>query len=301
MTGGRAELIFAPGASRAVVEVDAASVVLQVPMPLAAGLARETVFRGECARFSDGFQLVENGGFLAGACVAPAELVPREAAVFLYDALFKVIGDRALYRIWNYVPQINACASGVENYREFNAGRLEAYRRHFGDELRHRLPAASALGTQGSGMALAFIAGSAEPVHFENPEQVPACDYPEDYGPQPPAFARGTRVASASGTHWFLAGTASIKGHITIGQNCAEQMALTLDNIAIMERAMSLPADAESRWKVFVRSAADMDDCRKLFAAAKPSAISSAMFLQADICRSSLLLEIEAAYSTNRA
>jgi hypothetical protein len=269
-------------------------------MPLISGPVRERIFRGETSRKCGPFHLVEGGGFLAGACVAPEELGPREAAAYLYDAVFEIIGGRPLCRIWNYVPRINDCDSGEENYREFNAGRLDAFVRRYGAEFRPRLPAASALGTKRGAMAIAFLAGTVTPEHFENPEQVPACDYPEDYGPQPPAFSRGTRVTSPLGMRWFLAGTASIKGHLSLGGTCAEQMATTLDNIAIMERAMALPADVESRWKVFVRNAADVEQCMRLFAEAKPAAVRDAMFLHADICRSSLLLEIEAVYSSIR-
>ena len=301
MTGGTKELIFAPGAESAVIEEQGDATILHVPMPLISGPARERIFRGESVRKAGDFHLVEGGRFLAGACVAPATLGPREAAAHLYDALFRAIDGRPLCRIWNYVPRINDCDFGEENYREFNAGRLDAFVRHYGEEFRPRLPAASALGTKTGGMAVAFLAGTEMPEHFENPEQVPACDYPEDYGPQPPAFSRGTRVASPLGMRWFLAGTASIKGHLSLGGTCAEQMATTLDNIAIMERAMALPAGVESRWKVFVRNAADVEQCKRLFAEARPAAMLDTMFLHADICRSSLLLEIEAVYSSIRA
>lgn len=146
-------------------------------------------------------------------------------------------------------------------------------------------------------MALAFLAGMESPQHFENPEQVPACEYPADYGTQPPAFARGTCIQSKDRTRWFLAGTASIKGHATVGKTCEEQVALTLDNIRLMERTMSLPSGVERSWKVFVRHASDIAKVRELFNAAYPADADHAMFLHADICRSSLLVEIEGVFS----
>jgi chorismate lyase / 3-hydroxybenzoate synthase len=297
MTQGGAELIFTPDCKSAEVQTSASKVELRVPMPLAAGAPHEVVFRGTSVVKGDVFHVVEGAGFIAGAAVAPDDFSPRESAAFLYDAMFRVIGDRPLCRVWNYIPRINAIENGEENYREFNAGRLESFRRQYGREFRPRLPAASALGTQSGGMALAFLAGSEIPQHFENPEQVPACDYPLDYGPQPPAFARGTRIESTNRVRWFLAGTASIKGHTTVGADCAEQMRLTLDNIRLMERAMSLPADAARAWKVFVRNAGDIAECRSIFSAAYPTFSETTMFLQADICRSSLLVEIEGDFS----
>ena len=292
-----AALVFSPGAGTAAVHLENDRVVLAVATPHHGGPKSETVFRGETARASGVFQLVEDNTWLAGAAVAPVEMPPREAAAFLYAQLFRIIGGRRLIRVWNYIPKINEMTGGEENYREFNAGRLDAFLSNYGEGFRPRLPAASALGTQAGGLALAFLAGEGEPIHFENPEQVPACDYPRDYGVQPPAFARGTRVQIGGETHWFLAGTASIKGHLTVGQTCAEQLGLTLDNILLMERTMALPSDVKSAWKVFVRRPSDIPLCQKVFAATYPGASGSTMFLQADICRSELLVEIEAVYA----
>ena len=297
MTKGSAELIFAPGAATASVISGAENTVLCVPMPLHGGPVRETFFRGDTSRIDGAIHLVEGAGFISGAAVAPEKLSPRDSAAFLYNEMFRIIGDRPLCRVWNYIPSINESSGDDENYREFNAGRLDAFRRHYGPEFRPQLPAASALGTQSGGMALAFLAGTESPQHFENPEQIPACDYPVEYGSQPPAFARGTRIQSADRVRWFLAGTASIKGHATVGATCAEQMTLTLDNIRLMERTMSLPAGVARSWKVFVRNAADIAEVRTQFAAAYPA--EKAMFLNADICRRSLLLEIEGVFSND--
>lgn len=291
-----AELVFIPGASTASVASENERITLAVPAPLHGGPNSECVFRGKTVKKSGSFHLVESDSFIAGAAVAPSHMPPREASAILYDELFRIIGDRQLIRVWNYIPQINEVRDGEENYRAFNAGRLEAFRRRYGAQFRPRLPAASALGTQAGGLALAFLAGAEAPVHFENPEQVPACEYPADYGMLPPAFARGTRAHIGGETHWFLAGTASIKGHLTLGQTCAEQLGLTLDNIRLMQRTMSLPPNVESKWKVFVRRVEDMDECRRIFTAAYPDASEHTMFVQADICRSELLVEIEAAF-----
>ena len=293
-----AELIFAPGADEASLRVSDGCLFLNVPMPRHSGPNSESILRGTIGRTDGAFQLVERDTFLAGAAVAPKEMSPRGAASFLYDELFRVMGGMHLCRVWNYVPHINGANVGDENYREFNAGRLDAFRKHYGAEFRPRLPAASALGTQSGAMALAFLASSEKPVHFENPEQIPACDYPKDYGQQPPAFARGTRMEFDGVSRWFLAGTASIKGHLTLGQTCAEQLSLTLDNIRLMKWAMTVPSDAKADWKVFVRHARDIDECRAIFGKAYPEDLKRAMFLQADICRSCLLVEIEAVFSS---
>lgn len=301
MTEGIAELIFAPGAETSSIVSTGAQTVLNVPMPLHGGPPRERFFRGDSARVDGVFHLVNGAEFVSGAAVAPASLSPRESAAFLYDEMFRIIGEQPLCRVWNYIPHINGSSDGEENYREFNAGRLDSFRRRYGVAFRPQLPAASALGSQGGGMALAFLAGNESPEHFENPEQVPACDYPADYGAQPPAFARGTRIQSKDRIRWFLAGTASIKGHATVGTTAAEQMALTLDNIRLMERTMALPAGVQRSWKVFVRNVTDIAEIRALFTAAYPDDAGSAMFLHADICRSSLLVEIEGVFSLGTA
>jgi chorismate lyase/3-hydroxybenzoate synthase len=131
---------------------------------------------------------------------------------------------------------------------------------------------------------------------MENPEQIPAFQYPAEYGSTPPSFARGTVVSAPAGPAWFLSGTASIKGHATCGGDFATQASLTLDNVRLMFQRMALPPGLGGPWKIFLRHSSDLNAAQAALNEAFPDATTGAMFLEADICRSSLLLEMEATF-----
>lgn len=288
-------MIFRPGARYTRVLREGQALILEVPMPWLAGPCEEILAHGTPVHEEDGFLITQEGDLVAGVALAPPGLDLREAARSLYARLLNRLGGQSLYRIWNYVPQINQDVHGQENYRAFNAGRHDAFLTGYGPDFAQRLPAASALGIQGDRLALCFLAGPAPARHFENPEQVPAFQYPAEYGPTPPSFARGTVVRHSCGQSWFLSGTASIKGHASLGNGFAGQARLTFDNVRLMFERMDLPQGTAGTWKIFLRNRQDLAAAQAAFAEAFPEA-GEAMFLEADICRSSLLLEVEATF-----
>jgi hypothetical protein len=102
----------------------------------------------------------------------------------LYERILGVTRGRYLCRIWNYVPEINTLTAGLENYHEFCQGRWLAFEAALGGEFQPQLPAASAVGYNARHIKVIFVAGETPPVHFENPEQVPAYLYPAEHGPR---------------------------------------------------------------------------------------------------------------------
>src|SRR6185369_4357459 len=102
---------------------------------------------------------------------------------------------------------INESGPGeMENYRIFCRGRSLAFERHFCAGFKARLPAASAVGSKSSALTVAFAASTRPPRHVENPLQVPAYDYPGEYGPRAPSFARATIVPGANDATVFISG-----------------------------------------------------------------------------------------------
>ena len=288
------QLIVRTGAAQTRVVTEANRVVLELAMPLLAGPDFEVIASGADFSRHGRLHLLRGPGLIAGVGLADPGLPPREAARSLYAALLEQLDGHHLHRVWNYLPEINREVNGVENYRAFNTGRYEAFTGHFGPDFQPRLPAASAVGTVGGSLAVAFLAGTGLTRHFENPEQVPSVEYPSDYGLVPPAFARGTVVEGPAGHSWFLSGTASIKGHATLGSEIEEQARLTFDNVQIMFQRMGLPEKVAASWKIFLRHAHDLPAARAAFETAFPTYAGDAMFVLADICRSGLLLEVEA-------
>jgi enamine deaminase RidA (YjgF/YER057c/UK114 family) len=235
--------------------------------------------------------------------VAAAPSALHAATVGVYRdicATLDAVGYPHLLRIWNYLPDINLDSRGSERYRQFNSARQTALR-EAGKPLTGNVPAASALGaSHGSPLLVYFLAGRAAPVYIENPRQVSAYRYPRQYGPHSPVFSRATLLRQRGSLTLFISGTASIVGHrsIHVG-DIAAQTRETLANIeALLEEANRVEPGARFTLaslalKVYVRRPADLPAIRaQLAARLGPS--QPVIYLQADICRQDLLVEIEA-------
>jgi chorismate lyase/3-hydroxybenzoate synthase len=205
-----------------------------------------------------------------------------------------------LLRVWNYLPHINRDSNGLERYRQFNTARQHALRES-GRALEGNVPAASALGAPGdSPVVVYFLAGRSAPTFVENPRQVSAYHYPPQYGRHRPVFSRATLARQPGGLALFISGTASIVGHrsLHIGDTAA-QTRETLTNIeALLGEANRVARGAcfelgNLACKVYVRRPTDLAVIQdELTATLGPTA--RAIYLQADICRQDLLVEIEA-------
>lgn len=116
-----------------------------------------------------------------------------EAAAYrLYADVFAALDAHSsahhLLRLWNYVPGINDEGQELEHYRHFNVGRQRAFI-DAGRSAFEGSPAACALGTKMGPLSVFFLAGPKAPLSIENPRQVSAYRYPDQYGPRSP-FSR---------------------------------------------------------------------------------------------------------------
>ncbi|HEY0155815.1 MAG TPA: Rid family hydrolase [Thermoanaerobaculia bacterium] len=215
----------------------------------------------------------------------PLEQVSRE----LYRRLIadaREAGFPYFVRMWNYVGGINEDDGMEERYKLFCAGRHDA----FVDAGYHHdvdLPAASAVGMPGRGVITYYLAAREPGTQVENPRQVAAYNYPPQYGVKSPSFSRATVW---NGTV-FVSGTSSVIGHATAhAGDVASQLDETLRNIdAVLAQTGRSLADVTSA-KTYVRRAADYDEIARRLGGTLPNNI----YVEADICRADLLLEIEA-------
>lgn len=202
-----------------------------------------------------------------------------------------------LLRVWNYMPSINDEYDGIERYRRFCLGRYDALLQD-GEFEETGLPAASALGSETGGLALYFISTRHPGIAVENPRQVSAYHYPEQYGPRSPSFSRAMMAGGPDGADLFISGTASIKGHETrYAGDVRGQFQETVTNInTLIKQGGCGPADisAMTLLKVYMRSASDYTLVHKMLSKIAPNVPT--MYLRADICRADLLLEIEGLY-----
>jgi hypothetical protein len=210
-----------------------------------------------------------------------------------------------LLRVWNYLPRINDTSSGLERYRQFNAGRQRAFI-DAGFDAFQGSPAACALGSAGSagtGLSIRFLAARTMPVPLENPRQVPAWSYSPTYGARSPTFSRAALAEAGDGRVLLLvSGTASIVGEDSVHPgDVPAQLAETLTNLrSVIDVARSrCTADfslATLICTVYLRDPRDLAVVRAGLAAAQRQdspAVADAIYVHADICRSELLLEIE--------
>jgi chorismate lyase / 3-hydroxybenzoate synthase len=232
-----------------------------------------------------------------------------------YCAIFDGIDAQSmphLLRVWHYLPAINSPEHAMERYRRFSMGRHEAF------VARDRTialdaPAASALGsyatddaaTKQGGLVVYFVASATRGTPIENPRQVSAYHYPEQYGPRSPTFARALISPGDDGV-FYISGTASIVGHETRHvEDVVAQTRETIANIRALqeesERHGLTFTDAVSHMKVYVRYAEDYGAVKREVDAAFASESGiEIVYLQADICRRELLIEIEAVTHAGR-
>jgi len=222
-----------------------------------------------------------------------------ESAYRQVFALLDTLRYPHLFRFWNYIADINTHSFGLERYRQFNQGRQDAFLAH-GRDVVGNVPAASALGAAQGPLTIAFLAGRVAPLNIENPRQISAYEYPPQYGPRNPTFSRASLVRMGQKEVLFVSGTASIVGHATRHPaDVVAQTRETMTNIdAVLAEANHLASqprfDLRSlHYMVYVRNPADLAPIRAELAHRVGDALK-AVYLQADVCRQDLLLEIEA-------
>ncbi|MEZ5566206.1 MAG: pteridine-dependent deoxygenase [Gammaproteobacteria bacterium] len=277
-----------------------------------AGLAE--VWRGNGpVRFgtAGSIRYVENGDYLAGWLdldeARYSGLVETTEAA--YAALLGFHASSAyphVWRIWNYISAINDGAGDEERYRLFCVGRARALAAVPAAGPGIGYPAATAVGNPSGAriLRLSWIAAREPGLAIESPRQLSAYHYPRRYGPASPSFSR---AMLAPGGLLLVSGTASIVGHETRHEgDPVSQLHETLDNLhALIERACATGSfrntrlGADSLLRVYLRHHEDRMAVEQVLRTRVGSSVPT-LILGADICRSGLLVEIEAVHRLER-
>ena len=228
----------------------------------------------------------------------------EQAAAVAYQRLMTCVrpSDHPyLLRIWNYFPAINEGEGDGERYRRFCVGRAQGVDGRFNDPP----PAATAIGgSQATGKLQVVALCAREPaVALENPRQTPAWRYPREFGPVSPGFSRGAILDAESESPRLLAsGTASIVGHVSrhvddihgqLLESIANLEALLEEGAARIGRHFDL-ADCEAL-RVYLRDPADLALAQSVIAGSGLPA-DRVVYLQGDICRRELSVELEGVF-----
>lgn len=253
-----------------------------------------------------GIQLAQNGEVLCGhMIIKESDDSNLEELVFTaYKKIYTLLQDSAyryLLRVWNYFPKIHQNVDSLERYQSFCVGRANA----IADAKQENslFPAASVIGSHSGPLVIYFIAAKEPGIQVENPQQISAFHYPDIYSPKSPSFSRAMIKHWEASSHLFISGTASILGHKTTHIDDAKaQFEQTVSNLrALTDKSNTNDKISEQLsfsdvlWKVYIREPENFPLVEKMLnRELKPS--HPVLYLQGDICRSGLLLEIEGVY-----
>lgn len=230
------------------------------------------------------FVALELNEVLCGGIEAAAEQAYRQLCAFVTAR-----DERHLLRIWNYLQAINEGEGDTERYRRFCIGRARGLSAH-GIE---RYPAATAIGHRVKSSLLQVYAlcttRPGEPL--ENPRQVSAWRYPREYGPTPPSFARAMKLPAGG---LAISGTAAVVGHASChDRDLQAQIQETFANLEALLEAAALPGfSAGSPLKIYLRQQEDVAAVQAALSGHIDATVPR-LFLQGDICRRELLVEID--------
>jgi len=222
-----------------------------------------------------------------------------------------------VFRQWNYVEQIfsiqqiDRCRR--QNYQLFNEARAEYYSKY---RTVPGFPAATGIGTAFDGVTIECMAVVCDEetvsVAIANPQQLNSYKYGQEVlkgepqknskQNQPPQFERARLMTNGSSSRLFVSGTASIIGQETIGLGDVEkQTRVTIENIAVLVSESNLRAhypalrnvpDKYAYVRVYVKNQEDIALVKAICLDHFGNVPTT--FVQADICRDNLLVEIEA-------
>lgn len=281
--------------------------VLRIDLEPLAGAARCEVWRGTgLARLGTAGPIrhVDDGNFFAGWLSIDESRLGGilQATEDAYLGLLRLQADspyQHVWRVWNFITDINEGQGDEERYRQFCLGRARAFAAMGGMASIIGYPAATAVGRQGGPRSLqvCWFAGREPGTTVENPRQVSAFHYPRSYGPAAPSFSRAMVVP---GPQLLVSGTSSIVGHASV--HCDDldaqlrETLLNLDTLLHRARASghltTAALGANSLVKAYVRR---RDDAARVAAGLREHLGPGVptLVVAADICRSELLVEIE--------
>jgi len=214
-----------------------------------------------------------------------------------------------IVRQWNYIGRITEMTDHIQNYQAFNDARAHFYEKTF---WKHGYPAATGIGMCCNGVVVSLIAVASSPstqiIPIDNPLQIPAFAYSVDQligeSKTPkltPKFERAKVVQTESGTICFVSGTAAIRGEKSMAEvDAAQQTQQTIENIERLISTENLNRQDVAcksglnitNLRVYLKYWEDIEAIRQVVD--KHWKGRPAVYLQADICRKELLLEIEA-------
>ncbi len=197
----------------------------------------------------------------------------------------------SILRQWNYVERITDTDSLGQRYQQFNDARSHFYSQC---AWQNGYPAATGIGTSKGGLSVDIDAYyGVQTQAIDNPLQIAAHRYSEyvlKAGKQPlqttPKFERARIIDDTL----YVSGTAAIRGEETIADNAQKQTQITIENIQTLLNESQ--KNQLSYLRVYIKNKADFTAVKNTVSQLLPNI--ETLFVEADICRPNLLVEIEA-------
>ncbi|MCL3782442.1 hypothetical protein EMN47_18830 [Prolixibacteraceae bacterium JC049] len=215
-------------------------------------------------------------------------------------------------RQWNYIEEIISVhrteANEIQNYQVFNDVRSKYYSQC---EFKNGYPAATGIGTKSGGVSISFIAidpkESVKISAVTNTRQIDAHNYSEQVlvgtacTKTSPKFERAKIVASSKVATNYISGTAAIIGEDTIpNEDYAHQTIETLNNIDILINRENAAVEtlagnaiksSMQHLRVYINKIENAEVVKQEVFKRYPTVPVN--YVEADVCRDNLLVEIE--------
>ena len=226
----------------------------------------------------------------------------------IFEAL-RAKGRGPVVKIWNHFGGINDGIGDAEKYRQFSMGRSQLFEEF--EVFDGTIPTGTTVGTLTSDrLSIIALTSSNECQFAENPRQVSAFHYPRQYGPKSPMFSRGGCIAAEDGCLYLISGTAAIVGHesqhpFDITRQVPETLEILdklcegLSGLDVSCRPMQLDRDCVLR--VYLREPKNMDLVARELSGLLGETDRNVAFLNGQICRRELEVEIDGARTGSRA
>lgn len=219
------------------------------------------------------------------------------------------LGFTDIVRQWNYVPGILDVqvheGKTLQHYQVFNEVRKAWYNRHTFD---HGYPAATGIGVKTGPFSIDVLVMASHPAldkkGLSNPHQHNAYQYDQHVlvgdafcgeHKNPPLFERAKRLTGSSTAQVIVSGTAAILGQETVGLgDVSLQTDVSIRNMLALITPEVTGTNTRfvfNGLRVYIKNLNDSEKvksiCQHYFSGL------SATFVQADVCRDNLLMEIE--------
>jgi len=214
----------------------------------------------------------------------------------------------SIVRQWNYIPDITKLENSFQHYQEFNDARAMFYNKINWDK---GYPAATGIGTKNAPLLVDVIAmqGHKNEIALVNTKQIDAHIYSDDVllgakdqsleNRATPKFERAKLIIESSGASVFVSGTAAIIGEESLAlDNAGKQTDVTIDHIQnLVEKGqfnsteISLKPSYELV-RAYIKNRDDFDAIRQVCERRLPGV--PIVYVEGDVCREELLVEIEA-------